>query len=140
MISDPDAAAAAQAMLARFVESWNAVDGFAYGEGYWDDAELVDPTGRISSGRNAIVQGHVDLWAGPFKGSRIAGTVRRIQRLSASLLIVDVDLALGNVNEVPPGAVADEAGLIRCHLKHVLTERAGVWRILSAQNTFIAYT
>src|SRR2546423_11502471 len=75
--SDPpvpkQAAAAAQAMVARFVDSWNRADGVAYGENYWPDAELVDPTGVISRGKAAIVQEHVDLWAGTFKETHVAG-------------------------------------------------------------------
>src|SRR5438046_1997457 len=68
---DAEAASVAEAMLTRFVDSWNAADGLAYGEGYWDDAELVGPSGGISSGRHAIAQGHVDGWSGPLKGSRV---------------------------------------------------------------------
>jgi hypothetical protein len=41
--SDPpvpkEAAAAAQAMVDRFVSSWNRADGVAYGENHWPDAE-----------------------------------------------------------------------------------------------------
>jgi hypothetical protein len=80
---------------------------------------------------------HVDLWCGNIKGSRIAGRIRRIQRLSADFLIVDVDLDLANIQALPPGGLADEAGVIRSHLKHILAKRDGTWRILSAQNTFI---
>ena len=42
-----DASVAAQAMVARFVDSWNKADGAAYGENYWPDAELVDPSGWL---------------------------------------------------------------------------------------------
>ncbi|HEX5387105.1 MAG TPA: hypothetical protein VFW66_10420, partial [Gemmatimonadales bacterium] len=70
-----EAGAAAQAMVDRFVDSWNRADGAAYGKNYWPEAELVDPIGIISRGREAIVQEHVDLWAGPFKGSHIEGKV-----------------------------------------------------------------
>ena|SRR5579859_6373176 len=124
-------------MLTRFVDSWNAADGLAYGEGYWDDAELVDPSGQISSGRHAIAQGHVDGWSGPLKGSRVAGRIRRIQRLGPDFLIVDLDMALAIIQDYPSAGIADDAGVIRTHLKHVLAKRDGVWRILSAQNTFI---
>jgi uncharacterized protein (TIGR02246 family) len=134
---DEEALAAAEAMVTRFVESWNAEDGRAYGDGYWDDAELVDPSGRVWSGREAIVQTHLDLWSGVFHGSRISGTTRRIQRLGPDVLIVDVDLDLTNIQKLPPGAPDDE-GVLRNHLKHILTRRDGLWRILSAQNTFIA--
>jgi uncharacterized protein (TIGR02246 family) len=137
---DAEAASAAEAMLTRFVDSWNAADGIAYGEGYWSDAELVDPSGRISSGRGAIVRGHVDSWAGSLKGTRLAGKTRRIQRLGPDFLIVDLDLELASIQELPLAGIADDAGVIRTHLKHILAKREGMWRILSAQNTFIAHS
>ena len=134
-ISDEDSMAA-EAMVKRFVDSWNRADGAAYGEGYWPDAELVDPTGRVWTGRGAIAQMHVDLWAAPFKGSRVTAIVRNIRRLGANYLLVDLDLALHGALGAPPGAVVDAQGTIRTHLKHILEKRDEVWRILSAQNTF----
>jgi hypothetical protein len=44
---DNQVQAAADAMVSRFVDSWNRADGAAYGENYWPDAELIDPTGAI---------------------------------------------------------------------------------------------
>jgi uncharacterized protein (TIGR02246 family) len=66
-----EAQSVAIAMVNRFVDSWNRADGAAYGENYWPDSELVDPTGAIKSGRTAIEQEHAEMWAGTFKGSRI---------------------------------------------------------------------
>ena len=60
---------AAEAMMDRFVDAWNRADGDAYGQNYWTDAELVDPTGTIWSGRTAIAGMHVELWAGPFRAA-----------------------------------------------------------------------
>jgi hypothetical protein len=80
---------------------------------------------------------HVDLWSEMFKGSQIAGQIRRIQRLSSEFLIIDLDLDLAGIQALPPGGLADEAGVIRTNLKHILAKRDGIWRILSAQNTFI---
>lgn len=130
--------AAADSMVGRFVDSWNRADGTAYGEGYWPDAELVDPTGKVWKGRAAIAQMHVDLWAGPFKGSRIEAVVRNIRRLGPNSLLVDLDLALRGAGQAPPGASLDAEGAIRTHLKQILEKRKGIWRILSSQNTFVA--
>lgn len=129
---------AANAMVNRFADSWNRADGTAYGENYWPEAELVNPSGAIKSGRAAIVQEHVDLWGGIFKGSRIAGKVRRIQMLGPNYMIVDFDLELSGVRQPPSGSRPEASGVIKTHLKHVMAKRNGVWKVLSAQNTFIA--
>jgi uncharacterized protein (TIGR02246 family) len=125
-------------MVERFVDSWNGADGAAYGENYWPDAELVDPSGVITRDRAAIVQEHVDLWAGIFKGSRITGKVRRIRMLGPTFMMVDFDAELSGIRQLPPGSPADAAGVLRNHLKHILERRHGIWKVLAAQNTFIA--
>jgi uncharacterized protein (TIGR02246 family) len=133
-----EASLAAQAMVDRFVESWNQADGAAYGENYWPDAELVDPSGAISKGQAAIVQEHVDLWAGIFKGSHISGKVRRIRMLGPTFMMVDFDAEVSGVRHLPPGTPSDASGVLRNHLKHILERRHGVWKVVAAQNTFVA--
>lgn len=130
--------AAADAMITRFVTTWNKADAVAYGEGYWTDAELVDPLGSVWKGRAAIAQTHVDLWAGIFKGSTIKATARNIRRLGPNYLLVDMDLVLTRVEGFPAGFPVDARGAINTHLKHILQKRNGAWKILSAQNTFVA--
>lgn len=129
----------ADAMVARFVDSWNHADGAAYGENYWPEAELVDPVGVIIRGRAQIVQEHLDLWAGIFKGTHVAGRVRRVRMLGRDFMMVDFDADLAGVRDLPPGAAADSAGVLHNHLKHIMARRQGVWKVLAAQNTFIAH-
>ena len=136
--SDTEAKAAADATVRSFVDSWNRADGVAYGENYWPDAELVDPSGEIVDGRAAIAKEHVDLWAGIFRGSRIAAKVRRVRRLDSNHIIVDFDTELSGIQEPPPGSQNHTNSAIRTHLKHILEKRNGQWKVLSAQNTFIA--
>jgi uncharacterized protein (TIGR02246 family) len=136
--ADDEAQGVARAMVNRFVDSWNHSDGAAYGENYWPEAELVNPSGVISSGRAAIVQEHVTLWAGIFKGSRIAAKVRRIQRIGPNHMIVDFDAQVSGVKQTPPGSPPNAKGVLKNHLKHIMEKRNGVWKVLSAQNTFIA--
>jgi uncharacterized protein (TIGR02246 family) len=133
-----EASVAAEAMVTRFVDSWNSADGAAYGENYWPEAELVDPSGVISRGKEAIVQEHVDLWAGLFNGSRISGKVRRIRMLGPTFMMVDFDAELSGVRQLPPGSPADASGVLHNHLKHIMERRRGIWKVLAAQNTFIS--
>lgn len=120
------------------MDSWNRADGAAYGENYWPDAELVDPSGEIVDGRAAIAQEHVDLWAGILKGSRVAAKVRRVRRLDPNHIIVDFNAELSGVRDLPRGSQNESNNVIKSHLKHILEKRNGQWKVLSAQNTFIA--
>jgi len=137
----PSTANAASDALTRFVDSWNraaAGDVQApanYGDLYWPDAELVDPTGNIWNGQSAIQQMHVDLWHTAFKGSSVKGLVRRTRRLSPSLMIADFDLDLALFKEAPSGSTQSN-GVVKAHLKHVMEKRGAVWKVVAAQNTF----
>jgi uncharacterized protein (TIGR02246 family) len=135
--SNAEVKAAADATVRSFVDSWNRADGTAYGENYWPDAELVSPVGRILDGRAAITRLHVDLWAGIFKGSRMAASVRRVRRLDPNHITVDINTELSGAREFPPGSQTHGNNMIRAHLKHILEKRNGEWKVLSAQNTYI---
>jgi uncharacterized protein (TIGR02246 family) len=127
--------------LVRFVDSWNraaAGDVQApahYGDLYWPDAELVDPSGMIWNGQPAIQQMHVDLWRTAFKGSNVKGKVRKTRRLSPTLMTADFDLDLALFKAAPSGST-QTAGVVKAHLKHVMEKRGGAWKVVAAQNTF----
>ncbi len=140
-LTDAEVVNAASGALAGFVESWNhaaAGDVQAaarYGNLYWPDAELVDPSGRIWTGQAAIQQMHVDLWHTAFKGSNVKGSVRKTRRLSPTLMIADFDLDLALFKEAPSG-ITQTNGVVKAHLKHVMERRGGAWKVVAAQNTF----
>ena len=125
---------AANKLASVFADTWNRRDGRGYGEAYWPDAELVDPSGQVWNGRTAIVQTHIDLWKGPARASHMVAFVRRVRTLGPSLFIVDIDTSATGFSPPPPGA---PSGVVRTHLKHVVEKRLGQWKVLSSQNTFI---
>ena len=139
--SDADSQEIASSALKVFVDSWNkaAADNAegpqSYGTLYWPDAELVDPSGNIWNGGPAIVQMHVDLWKTAFKGSVVGGRVRNTRRLSPTLMIVDFDLDLKVVGNLPP-TIPTSNGVVKAHLKHVMEKRGVDWKAIAAQNTF----
>lgn len=126
---------AAERLARTFAETWNRRDGPAYGEAYWPDAELVDPSGQVWNGRDAIIQTHVELWRGPARATHMAAHVRRVRPLGANLFVVDIDTEATGFSPPPPGA---PDGVVRTRLKHVVERRHGAWRILASQNTFVA--
>lgn len=140
-LTDAEMVSAASDALVRFVDSWNraaAGDVQAparYGDLYWPDAELVDPSGMIWNGQPAIQQMHVDLWRTAFKGSNVRGKVRKTRRLSPTLMIADFDLDLALFKAAPSGST-QTGGAVKAHLKHVMEKRGGAWKVVAAQNTF----
>ena len=130
--------AIAQHFADTFATTWNDRDGAAYGEAYWPDAELVDPTGAIWQDREAIAGMHVALWDGPARNTKVTASVRNVKPLSATLAVIDLDVAVTGFSPPPPGAMTDANGAVRTRLKHVIERRGEDWKILASQNTFVA--
>lgn len=129
---------AAEELARTFADSWNSQDGTAYGEAYWPDAELVDPTGQVWDGREAIVEMHVHLWNGPARNTQVSASVRRIRPIGTDAMVVDLDVDAAGFSPAPPGAAVHADGTAKAHLKHIVEKRAGDWKIAASQNTFVA--
>ena len=138
MQSDPAIDQVATAFADTFATTWNNRDGPGYGEAYWADAELVDPTGSVWTGREAISGMHVDLWNGPARDTRVTASVRRTRALSSTLAVVDLDVEVAGFSPAPPGAMCGLDGTVRTRLKHVIEKRESQWKIIASQNTFVA--
>jgi uncharacterized protein (TIGR02246 family) len=128
--ADIEAWTAANAMVGRVTDAWNCSDGAAYGENYWVEAELRYPVENVLHGQSAIIREHVNLWAGPFRGSHAVAKIRGIQLLDPNHALVDFDLVIS--------WQAPNSPVVRTYLKHILENRNGIWKIVSGQNTFAA--
>src|SRR5262245_48089830 len=128
---------AANAMVDRFTDAWNCSDGAAYGENYWPEAELRYPVENVLRGRSAIIQEHVTLWAGPFKGSHADAKVRGVQLLDSNHILVDFDLVISWFHGAPLESTPNSP-VVKANLRHVLEKRNGVWKVVSGQNSFAA--
>ena len=129
---------AAEQLARTFTDSWNGQNGLAYGEAYWPDAELVDPTGQVWDGREAIAAMHVHLWNGPARNTQVSAKVRRVRPMGAEAMVVDLDVDVAGFSPAPPGAAVHDDDKVKTHLKHVVEKRAGDWKIAASQNTFVA--
>ena len=129
---------AAEQLARTFTDTWNNQNGEAYGEAYWPDAELVDPTGQVWDGRDAIAAMHVHLWNGPARNTQVFARVRRVRPIGTEAMVVDLDVDVAGFSPAPPGAAVHADGKVKAHLKHVVEKRAGDWKIAASQNTFVA--
>ena len=129
--------AAADELARTFSTTWNTRDGRSYGEAYWPDAELVDPTGQIWDGRDAIAQMHVALWNGPAGNTEVIARVRRVRPIGANAMVLDLDVEVKGFAPLPPGAAEHADSTVRARLKHVVEKRGSDWKIAASQNTFV---
>ena len=126
--------AAPQEQVATIVraleDAWNDADGNAFAAPFAVDADFVNVYGMHARGREAIAQGHVAIFKGPYAGSSI-----RYVPEEARLLRPDVALARVHGELVIPGGPM--AGEFLARFSLVLTEEGGRWEIASFHNTFI---
>ncbi|MGZ8412256.1 MAG: SgcJ/EcaC family oxidoreductase [Gemmatirosa sp.] len=126
------------AVVAAWDAAWNAGDAAGLAALFVDDAEFINGRGQIAVGAATIGAQHAVSLAGPFKGSRTQGRVRRITFVSGTTAVLDVDNELTGYQYLPPGTSPTEPGVQRGRHKRVLVKRGGVWRTLSMQLTTVA--
>jgi len=127
-----------QELLQTWQASWAAMDGNAYGANYAEDAEFINPLGGVLSGRQAIAATHVFLFSGPFAGSVQTVQVRRIDPLTGTLAIVDMDGLLTGVVAFPPGLDPTAPGEVATRMRLVVGKNGPRWEIIAQQMTRIA--
>jgi uncharacterized protein (TIGR02246 family) len=118
--------AAVRAVVKGVEDGWNAHDGKAFAAGFASDADYVVVNGMHLKGRDAIEQGHTQIFTTFYKESRNAGTVKSVRFLRPDVAVAHVEWNL----EVSPGA--EKARALNTM---VLTKEGGKWSIVAFQNT-----
>jgi len=126
-----------RALVQRLEDAWNAADASAWVRDCLEDADFINIRGEVLPDRHASETRHAMMFSGPFRGSRIALSIRRIQHLAADAALVEADCDLTGTQRMPAGIQATEPGVLRTRLKHVLVRRNGRWWIAAAQNTSV---
>jgi uncharacterized protein (TIGR02246 family) len=118
--------AAVRAVVAAVEAAWNAHDGAAFAAPFAADADYVVVNGMYVKGREAIAQGHTQIFTTVYKESRNAATVKGVRFLRPDVAVVHIEWNL----EVRPGA--DKA---RAMNTMVMTKEGGRWSIAAFHNT-----
>lgn len=120
--------AAVRAVEAAYDEAWNRGDAAALAALLTEDAVLVSPYGDVAVGRAAFRSLIGELFAGRFAGSRHHATIRRVQRVTDGVALVDGAAVL---SDLPGGAPP-----IEHDFTDTLVLRDGRWQIAAIR----AYT
>jgi uncharacterized protein (TIGR02246 family) len=136
MLSNPPGQLAEIAALESDWEAaWEAKDAAAFAANYAEDAEFINPSGGILSGRDAIRTQHALLFQGPFAASTLTVDVRRIKFLTGTTAIVHLDMTFTGFAGLPGGLRPTEPGVLRGRLTWVVKKHGGKWQIVSHQMT-----
>ena len=127
----------ALAVVAAFDAAWNAGSADGIAAPFADNAEFVNGRGQVAVGTQAIRAQHAALFAGPFAGSHLTSTVRRVTFLTGTSAVVDVDTELTGFTSLPPGTNPTEPGKQRGRHKRVLVKRGGEWQVVLMQITSV---
>ena len=132
-MTDTDAGALmgeAQDLVRAMETAWNAADSAGFVDAFADDADFVNVLGMHVRGRDAIAEGHAQIFRTVYAGSRVAYRVEGARLLRPDVALVHVYATL----EVPGGPMA---GQHEARYSMVLIHDGGTWRIASFHNTFI---
>jgi hypothetical protein len=75
------------------------------------------------------------LLNGPFAQSTQVVTLRRLEYLTGTVMMADLDAVLTGFGGLPPGLRATSEGTVRSRVRWVLTKREGEWQIVAQQLT-----
>ena len=135
----PDTRVADEATMRQQVavqtDAWNRGDAAVWSQDFAADATFINIVGTVFLGREQIQERHAAIFAGPFKGSRSAVTVRELRFLDADTAVVDTTHEVTAYAGLPPGVQATEPGLLRTQMRYVMHRTEGRWWIVAGQNT-----
>ncbi|MGH2543001.1 MAG: SgcJ/EcaC family oxidoreductase [Ardenticatenaceae bacterium] len=115
----------------RIEAAWNMGDGAAFAAPFAEDADYVVVNGMYIKGRQAIAEGHRQIFDTVYKGSHNRATIRGIRFLRDDVAVAHVEWHL----KFGQGDAQQEA---RAITTFVLTRKGNEWQVDAFQNTPIA--
>lgn len=119
---------AIRATIEAVEAGWNAGDGDAFAAPFAADADYVIIDGRQIKGREAIAQGHQQIFSTVYKGSHNCATIRDVRLLRDDVAVAHVEwhLKFGQPDARREGRALNTM---------VLMKDESTWRITAFQNT-----
>ena len=123
-----------RAIVEEQVRAWNAGDAVAFSKSFADSGSFTNIRGTVFYGHKAFEDRHQEIFAGFFKGSKLAMSITRIRFVRPDVAIVDLATELSNLTGAPPGVRPNAAGRIVTRLQQVFVKHGGVWQVESYHN------
>ena len=115
-------------IVQQLQEGWNAHDGKAFAAPFAADADYVVVNGMYIKGREAIEQGHTQIFSTIYKESKNAATIKGVRFLRPDVAVAHVEWNL----EFRAGGETRRGHAMNTM---VLTKEGGKWSIAAFHNT-----
>lgn len=123
--------AAIRAIIANLADAWTRGDADAWGRAFTLDADFTVWNGTYGKGREAIRQGHANIFSTIYKDTKQRLTVRSIRFLRDDVAIVHVEGSVVKKDEEFPSSP-------QVVPLFILAREKGGWLIAAFQNTRVA--
>jgi len=105
----------------RMEQGWADGDGEAFASVFREDVDFVTVRGEELFGRRAVAAGHAQLFAGPYRNSKLTAGISLIRPLADGISLVHVTSSIA-----PAG--------ITTHAQAVVVRHDGGWEIAAFHN------
>jgi len=105
----------------RMEQGWADGDGEAFASVFREDVDFVTVRGEELFGRHAVAAGHAQLFAGPYRNSKLTAEISLIRPLADGISLVHVTSSIA-----PAG--------ITTHAQAVVVRHDGGWEIAAFHN------
>jgi uncharacterized protein (TIGR02246 family) len=126
-----------QRILSAQEVAWNVGDSISWGSAFTPDADFVNVLGQVFHGREAIVQVHARILAGPYQGSHTTITVRQFKQVTPDVALIETVHEVTGYKFLPPGIIPTTTGILKTRMKYVAVKRDDGWQFIAAQDTAI---
>ncbi|MDX8056748.1 SgcJ/EcaC family oxidoreductase [Lentzea sp. BCCO 10_0798] len=109
------------ALWQRMEQGWALGDGAAFASVFAEDVDFVTVRGEELFGRHAVAAGHSQLFAGPYRDTKLTAEISLIRPLSSGISVVHVTSSIA-----PAG--------ITTHAQAVVVRREDGWEIAAFHN------
>lgn len=119
-----------RAVIAGLADAWTAGDARAWGNLFTEDADFTVWNGMYSKGREAIEQGHGQIFNTFYKDTKMRYVVRSVRFLRDDVALVHVDASVVKKSEDFPASPQAVPML-------VMVKDKGQWRVAAFHNTTV---
>jgi len=113
----------------EFVSAWNTHNARAMSMAFSEDADVINPFGRVAKGRPEIERLFKDEHSGPLKDSRMTLRPENIRLLSPEIAITDHAFEITGVRDQN----GKDAPTMRGHLTEVLKKSGEIWLVVAGR-------